>query len=49
MSFLKGLAFGALAAIVAWIIGASGRGQIFEATTYDWRLVSHGRSGAGSS
>ena len=39
MSLLRGLAFGALAALVAWIVGASGRGQILEATTYDWRLV----------
>jgi adenylate cyclase len=39
MSFLKGLAFGALAAALAYLAAASGRGEIIEATTYDWRLA----------
>jgi adenylate cyclase len=39
MSLLKGLAFGVLAAALAWFAASSSRGQIIEAATYDWRLV----------
>src|SRR5262245_44616555 len=36
---LKGLAFGAIAAAIAFLAAASARGQVVEAQTYDWRLV----------
>ena len=39
MSVLKGLAFGALAAALAYLAAASRRGEMIEATTYDWRLA----------
>ena len=40
---LKGLAFGAVAAAVAYAGGLSPYGRTIEATTYDWRLVQTAR------
>ncbi len=40
---LKGLGFGAVAALLAYAAGLSHYGRMIEATTYDWRLVQTAR------